>query len=165
MKSVISVLTGISLSGAIICLFALFQTEWSFSALFKSVLFFSSAFIGLLAFRASNFNTFVLLFSVLGFSSLAMILVYVSLYPILWNSVLAGHILLIGFTLYLEMKNHQPSLLRKITTGSIIISLSLFIVLILLKIQYPLFYSILFVLLALTSILFITSKLLAFFRK
>lgn len=165
MKRSVAVLTVISLVGVILCSLALLWTEWSFSFLFKLLLLFSSGFIGLAAFRMSNLSKLVLLFAILCFASLVLILFYTQSYSVLWNSVLAGHILLIGSALYLEVRNLPSSLLQKITAGSIILSLSVFTILIIIKAQNPLFYSGLFVLLALTSILFIVSKLLSFLRK
>lgn len=165
MKQLVSVLTGICSVAAITCSLALLWTEWSFSFLFKSLLLFSSAFIGLTAFRTSNFNQLAFFVATLCFVALAVILSYPALYSLLWNSVLAGHILLIGSALYLDVRNHRPSLLQKITSGSIIVSVSAFTILLIIKAQNPLFYTVLFLLLVLTSILFITSKLLFFLRK
>lgn len=165
MKQSTAVLTVISFVGIIACSLALLWTEWSFSILFKVLLLFSSAFIGLMAFRMSNFSKLALLVTLLCFTSLTVILFYTQLYPLLWNSVLAGHILLVGSALYLEVRNHRSSWLRTITTGSIIVSVSAFTILVIIKAQNPLFFSVLFLLLALTSILFIASKLLSFFRK
>lgn len=165
MKKIIPILSAISLLSALICSILLVQSDWSFSVLFKSMLLFISAFIGLIAFWKSSFNKYILLIAGICFGSLALILLNTKLYTNLWNIILAGHVLLVGYSLYMETRSTHPSIFQNITKITVIISMPAFIIVILLKLQDQWIYTGLFTLLSVMSTSLITNKLISISKR
>lgn len=159
MKKLVSILSVIGLLGVILCSILLFQSDLSFSFLFKSFFIFISLFIVSVAIRKSNFSKVISMIGMACFGGAIVVFFATDLYLTLWNFILAGHILLIGYTFYKEIGTIPNSILQRITTVLIIISISAFTIAIFLKSQNELFFTCLFFLLTLTSIFLVVSKI------
>jgi hypothetical protein len=159
MKKILLILSIIGLLGTLLSSFFLLQSGWSFSLIFKSLLIFCSLFVTSVAIRNSDLNKIILVVSLVCFGSTIIILSNTNLYLMLWNFVLTGHILLIGYSLYKETKTTPPSIFQNITAISIIVSIAFFAIVILLKSQNELIFTCLFFLIILSSILLVINKI------
>lgn len=159
MKKIISALSFIGLSGAILCSTLLVQSDWGFSLLFKLLFIFISLFIVSVAVRASNFGKVTSVIGLVCFGGTIVIFSATDLYLTLWNFILAGHVLLIGYVFYKGVGVAPSSALKSITSISIVITIPIFVIVILLKSQNELIFTCLFFLLVLTSTLLVVSKI------
>lgn len=165
MKKTIPALSAVCFTGALATSIALVQTDWSFSLLFKVMLLFLSSFIGLTAYWKSDFNKWIAFIAFFFFGGLSFILFKTDWYALLWNYVLAGHVLLVGYSLYRETKKSPPSFLQKSTSATVICTVLMLIVAILIKTNSQFIYNTLFIFLLVMSVLIIANKFFAFFKE
>lgn len=165
MKKIVPVLSIIGLSASILCAILLFQSDKGFSFFFKSLFIFTSLFVISAAIQTSNFNKVISIISLICFGGTILIFSATDLYFTLWNFVLAGHVLLIGYTFYKKEKTIQINTIQRITLASVIVFIATFTAMLLLKSQNELISTCLFFILAVTSILLVVSKITSLLRQ
>jgi hypothetical protein len=165
MKRLIPILSATCVLGALICSVFLMQTNWSFSLLFKSILLFLSAAIGLIAYWKSQFKPVLLIAGIICFGGLCYTISNSLNYQMMWNYILAGHVLLIGYTLFQEARTAPSNFLKNSAQVSVLVAMVSFATAVLFKIQQEWVYSTLMVLLFVMSILLLVNKLMLLFRK
>ncbi len=157
MKNLIPISFFTSLAGLFISLLILSFSEIGFSFAFKVTLTLTSLSLCLLAIWKSEKKILIGVLSIICFTSSIVILANTNLFLILWKFVLILHFILTTSVFFLLTK--ENGLISKLTKIGFISTTILLITLIITNIQIDWIYTILFLLISCSTILFIINNI------
>lgn len=144
---------------ALVCGTLTITANYSFSLMFKITLLSLSGFICSFAIHKAKYSKLFSGLSILSFGALLFILFNPAQFELFWNYVLVLHILLIGFLVdkTIEAIESSKSFIKLIALISMKITLVLFGIIVLFKLNSNFIFSLLLILLSVSSLLYITA--------
>lgn len=144
---------------ALVCGTLTITANYSFSLMFKITLLSLSGFICSFAIHKAKYSQLFSGLSIFSFVALLFILINPAQFEMFWNYVLLLHILLIGFLVDKTIGSieHSKSFIKLIALISMKITLVLFGIIVLFKLNSNFIFSLLLILLSVSSLLYITA--------